>query len=299
MRRRRTDLIFALVLIGGLIVAIVLIAGSLSTFTGIEQGVPLGDHVGVVDVIGPIYDARSWVGEIDDYRESSRIKAIVVRFDSPGGAVAASQELYEAVKRARDEKPVVVSMGNVAASGAYYASLGADTIVANPGTTTGSIGVIMELLVLEDLMDKLGLESEVVKSGVFKDAGNPTRPLTGEERDYFQNYIDDAYAEFVSVVAKERELEEAAVRAVSDGRVFTGSQAAELGLVDVLGDQYLAVRIAADMAGIDGDPSVVKPRRQKDIDWIDWLLDSFLDRAGDRVVSDGLFQYRWKAELAR
>ncbi|GBE29322.1 putative signal peptide peptidase SppA [bacterium BMS3Bbin04] len=278
---------------------VLIIAGGWSPLDG-EAGVGLSpNRVGLIEVFGPIYNAQGWVDEIDDYRENSKIKAIVIRFDSPGGAVAASQELYEAMKRARLEKPVIASMGNVAASGAYYAALGADSIVANPGTTTGSIGVIMELMMMDELLSKLGLESEVVKSGEFKDAGSPTRPITMEERRYFQSYIDDAYAEFVDVVEQERGLDSLKVVEIADGRVFTGTQALEHGLVDILGDQYLATHLAAQMAGIEGEPSIVRPYRKTKLDLVDILLGQVVSGVENTIHGQGFFQYMWKAEFTR
>lgn len=295
-RARRGDLIVALILIGGLIVLALVLAGTFNVGGTTEGGFSTGPKVGLIDIIGPIYDARDWVEEIDEFRERDNIKAIVIRLDSPGGAVAASQELYEAIRRARDEKPVVASMGNVAASGAYYAALGADSIVANPGSTTGSIGVIMELLVLRELMDTIGIESEVIKSGDLKDAGNPARPLTNRERDYFQDYIDNAYAEFVEVVGLERGLSPERTEDLADGRVFTGRQALEAGLVDILGDQYLAVQLSAQMAGIQEEPVIVRPIRRSDTDWVDLLLGRVIGRTTDRIKAHALFQYRWNAE---
>jgi protease IV len=299
-RRRRTDLVIAVIFLGSIIGLVLIVAGSWNPFDNVEDGVSFsGNRVGLIDILGPIYDARQWVNEIDDFRENDRIKAIVIRLDSPGGAVAASQELYEAVKRAAAEKPVVASMGNVAASGAYYTALGADSIVANPGTTTGSIGVIMEILLMEELFEKLGLDAEVVKSGVFKDAGNPTRQMTTPERQYFQSYIDDAYAEFVNVVEQERTLDREKVLEVADGRVFTGTQALEHGLVDILGDQYLAIHLAAQMAGIEEEPTVVRPYRRSEVDWLDLILGKVIGRGNTSVHGQGLFQYLWKAEFNR
>jgi len=299
-RRRRTDLIIALVFLFSIVGLVLIVAGSWDPFSSNDGGVSLsGDRVGLIEIYGPIYNAQNCITEIDDFRENNRIKAIVIRFDSPGGAVAASQELYEAVKRAAAEKPVVASMGNVAASGAYYAALGADSIVANPGTTTGSIGVIMELLLMEALFEKLGLDAETVKSGEFKDAGNPTRQMTDKERDYFQSYIDDAYAEFVNVVEQERELEREKVIEVADGRVFTGTQAVEHGLVDIIGDQYLAIHLAAQMAGIDDEPAIVRPYRRTELDWLDLLFGKMVGHVAEHVHSQGLFQYMWKAEFNR
>ncbi len=222
-----------------------------------------GDKVAVVELLGPIYDARHIVRQFKEYSKHGSVKAIVFRIESPGGGVAASQEIYETVRRVRDEgKPVIVSMGSVAASGGYYVACGADTIVANPGTTTGSIGVIMELPNIEELLNKVGIHYTIVKSGRYKDSGSPYRDLTSADQKYFQSFVDDAFQQFVGVVAEERGLSSDQVFSLADGRVFTGNQAYEAGLVDVLGDYETAIRIAAEVGGIAGDPVIVKERRR-------------------------------------
>jgi len=301
MRRNRSDLIVAVVLIGALIlITMLLTRGSgNSTASWMGTGNLTGEKVGIVKVNGIIADASDWIRELDDFRRDDRIKAIVVRLESPGGVTAASQELYEAIKRARAEKPVVASMGNIATSGAYYAALGADTIMANPSTTTGSIGVILELTQFHDLMQKIGVGSEVIKSGKFKDSGNPARELTPDERAYFQGYIDDAFDQFLRTVSEERSLELSRARKIADGRVFTGRQALELGLVDLLGDQYTAVHLAAEMAGVEGEPAVVYPPRRRSYEWMDLLLNGVTDHLVNRLEGPGVFQYRWKPETVR
>jgi len=223
-----------------------------------------GDKVAVVELMGPIYDARHIVRQFKGYSDHSSVKAIVFRIESPGGGVAASQEIYEMVRRVRDEgKPVIVSMGSVAASGGYYVACGADTIVANPGTTTGSIGVIMELPNIEGLLNKVGIHYTIIKSGRFKDSGSPYRDLTSADQKYFQSFVDDAFQQFVKVVADERGLSHDQVLRLADGRVFTGKQAYEAGLVDILGDYETAIRIAAEAGDITGDPVIVKERRRR------------------------------------
>jgi protease-4 len=212
-----------------------------------------------VELFGPIYDSDRIVQQFETFGEDRSIKAIVFHINSPGGFVAPSQEIYEAVRRVRDGgKPVVVSMGSVAASGGYYAACGADTIMANPGTTTGSIGVVAEFLSLGKLMEKLGIGYDVIKSGRFKDTGSPHRQLTEDDKAYLQSYIDDAYVQFVEVVARERKMPESRVRKIADGRVFTGRQAKEIGLVDCLGDFRDAVRMAGTLGKIKGEPELVK-----------------------------------------
>lgn len=222
-----------------------------------------GDKVGVIDLTGVIYDSRAFVDELDRFAGISSVKAIVIRINSPGGAVAASQELYTAIKRAREDIPIVVSMGNVAASGGYYAAIGADTIVANPGSTTGSIGVIAQLTIFQELMDKIGVKQETIKSGKFKDTGSPYREMTKSERAYLQGWVDDTYEQFIEAVAEERGLMPDEVRKVADGRVFTGRQAREYGLIDVLGDFDDAVMIAGELGGIEGKPDLLERKKRK------------------------------------
>ena len=213
---------------------------------------------------GAFYTSERIVRQFKALGEQKSVKAIVFRIDSPGGTVGSAQEIYEAVKRVRDSgKPVVVSMGDVAASGGYYAACGADTIMANPGTTTGSIGVIAEFPSIDGLLEKLGIKVNVVKSGRYKDTGSPYRPLTDEDKTYLQSWIDDAYEQFVEVVARERKLSKPKVLRLADGRVFTGRQAKETGLVDLLGTYEDAVNLAAKLAGIEGKPSVVKVMTRK------------------------------------
>jgi len=223
-----------------------------------------GNKIGLVEVKGVILNSEPIVKTISHYRNNSNIKALLVRIDSPGGGVAASQEIYEALRKTREAgKPVVASMSSVAASGGYYVALAADTIVANPGTTTGSIDVIMSFFDFSELLQKIGLRSNTIKSGRFKDAGTYLRPMTERERAYIQRFVDDAFSQFVDVVAKERGMEHQQVLKLADGRVFTGQQAYENGLVDRLGSYEDAVEMAATMAGITGKPDVIKPEKRK------------------------------------
>ena len=194
-------------------------------------------------------------------REAARdpmLKAVVIRLNSPGGTAAASQEISAEVERLKKSgKKVVASMGDTAASGAYWIAAGTDRIVANPGTMTGSIGVIMELYDLQGLYEKIGVDTETFKSGPYKDMGSAGRPSTPEERDIFQSMIDDIYNQFVEHVAQGRQMDAAEVRTLADGRVYTGRQAKELDLVDQLGDFHDAILLAGSLAGIPGEPAVV------------------------------------------
>ena len=237
-----------------LYLATLLISGKTSTAM---RPLPGGDRVALVKVEGVIIAPERIVDEVNDYAEDSSVKAIVLRVDSPGGGVVAAQEIYNALMNAKKEgKKIVVSMGSVAASGGYYIAAAADKIVANPGTLTGSIGVKMEYPIVEKLFDKIGVKQMVIKSGEYKDVGSPFRPMTERERKLIQNVIDDVQNQFIEAVAKGRSMSVADVRAIADGRIFTGRQALELKLVDQMGDLASSIQIAADLAGIKGKPRV-------------------------------------------
>lgn len=223
-----------------------------------------GGRVGVVEIKGAIVESDEAVEQLHDFLEDDGIQAVVVRVDSPGGAVAPSQEIHTEVKRLAEKKHLVVSMGGTAASGGYYLSAPADKIFANPGTITGSIGVISQIPNVSEITDKLGFEMNVVKSGAAKDVGNPFRAFTDEDRAIFQSMIDNVYGQFVRAVAEGRKLPEDKVRAIADGRVYTGEEAKELGLVDELGNFRDAVSAAAEMAGIEGEPDLVYPPEKKE-----------------------------------
>jgi protease-4 len=253
-----------IVLIGlGLIGFVVLLVAAVLASVG-EQDLDLsyGRSIAIVEVRGVIDVSDGIVRSINKYRDNSSVKAIVLRVDSPGGGVAASQEICEAVKKAREKKPVICSMAEVAASGGYYISCACDSIVANPGTLTGSIGVIMEFPVAEELMRKIGLRFEVLKAGENKDIGSPFRQMKPEERALLQGMIDDVHVQFIQAVADGRKLPFDSVKALADGRVFSGKQALAARLVDRLGTLDDAIDLAARMAGIKGRPRISKERRR-------------------------------------
>lgn len=222
------------------------------------------DRIALVRVEGVILDAQATIGELKRFSENPSVKAIVLRIDSPGGGVVPSQEIHDAVKRIRSKtnKAVIASMGSVAASGGYYIAAATDRIVANPGTLTGSIGVIMETANVEGLLQKIGVEGVVIKSGKYKDVGSPLRKMTDEERGLMQAVMDDVHKQFIEAVAEGRSLELPVAQALADGRVFTGRQAKDAKLVDELGDLDDAIQLAAEVAGIEGEPKVVEPRRR-------------------------------------
>lgn len=222
------------------------------------------DRIALIRVEGVILDSQTTVSELKKFSENPSVKAIVLRIDSPGGGVVPSQEIHDAVQRVRtkNNKAVIASMGSVAASGGYYIAVATDRIVANPGTLTGSIGVIMEMANVEGLLQKIGVEGVVIKSGKFKDVGSPLRKMSDEERGLLQSVMDDVHKQFIEAVAEGRALELSDVQDLADGRIFTGRQAKEAKLVDELGDLEDAIQLAADVVGIEGEPKVVEPRRR-------------------------------------
>lgn len=225
------------------------------------DGIAPGDKVAVVRIAGVITDPSEVNRELRKYGERGDVKAVVVRIESPGGAVGPSQEIHREIRRLAGDKPVVASLGTVAASGGYYAAVGADRIVANPGTITGSIGVIIEFINAEGLLDKVGLKGYVVKSGRYKDTGSPIREMTPDERALLQGVIDDVNSQFIAAVAEGRGMTTDDVARVADGRILTGSQALERGLVDTLGGLSDAVDLGAELAGIE-EPQVIYPPKK-------------------------------------
>jgi protease-4 len=232
---------------------------------------PLQGRVGLVELVGDIDDSEPVVEELQRHERDASVRAVVLRVDSPGGGVAASQEIYEAVQKLHDDgKPVIVSMGGVAASGAYYVSCAADSIVCNPGTLTGSIGVIMSFPNTQTLFRKVGVSLEVVKTGKFKDIGSMWRPMTEDERKLLQGVLSDVYDQFIDAIVDGRSMNREDVVPYADGRVFTGSQALDYGFVDRLGDLDDAIQMAAKMGGISGRPVIVRKERRRG-GWFDFL----------------------------
>jgi protease IV len=223
----------------------------------LQKNVPLGSRIALVRIEGPILDSKKTVDEIKDYTKDSSVKAIVLRVDSPGGAVAPSQEIYAEVKNAVSKKKVVVSMGSVAASGGYYISAPASKIIANPGTLTGSIGVILEIPNLEGLMSKIGIKTEVIKSGRHKDIGSAFRGMKQEEREILQGVMDSVHEQFIKAVSEGRKMKIEDVREIADGRIFSGEQAFNNGLIDQLGTLEDAIKTAAALVGIREEPVIV------------------------------------------
>jgi protease-4 len=257
-------------------------------------GISWADKVGVIKVEGIIMDSREVIEQLHRYKKSGSVKAVVIRVDSPGGAVGPAQEIFEEVKKLADKKPVVVSMGSVSASGGYYISAPASWLVANPGTLTGSIGVVMEFVNIQDLMQWMKIKHNALKSGDMKDMGSPYRDMTQKEREHLQKVIDDVHLQFEQAVAEGRKMDPEKVHELADGRIFTGRQALEMGLVDELGNLHDAIKKAAEMAGIKGEPTVIWPPKTRHR-LIDRLLDSIFQEAWNELAPYryGLF-YLWK-----
>lgn len=273
MRKRDTTVLF-LMIAGAVLV--ILAMSALWNNDDSDFSFSTGKRVAIVSITGQIESADSIVRQIRHWSDRSDVAAIVIRLDSPGGGVAASQEIFEEIGKAREKgKKVVASFGSVAASGAYYIACAVDTVVANPGTLTGSIGVILQFPVFEGLMDKVGVRLETIRSGEFKDVGNPSRSITPREEEMLQSVIDNTYDQFVDVVAEGRGIGRDSVLGFATGAIFTGEQALELGLVDVLGDYQDAIDIAAGMAGLQPDPPVVRAPAKRKIGWLD-LFGSFM-----------------------
>jgi protease IV len=298
MRARRRPILWGLVGTVLMLATFFLLALALTRLLTGEAGIADGAmKIAIVPIEGVISSdlAEHTVRQLRKYAEDPAIKAIVMRIDSPGGGVAASQEIYEEVKRLRtDGKLVVASLGSLAASGGYYVACAADRIITNPGTITGSIGVIVQLANAEELLRKVGIESTAITSGPFKDSGSPARPLRPEERAVFQTLVDDVYQQFVDAVAQGRHLEPAEVRQYADGRVYTGRQAKAFKLVDDLGTLQDAIAYAASTIGVAGKPKLVQERRER-LWWLKFVLESIRAYAPFQPFSvvDSVLQYRW------
>jgi len=297
---KKRPFLMAVLVIAGVFASFVLMIIVIASMIGNSTPLPIGHRVGVIQVVGPIVSSDRTVREIIDFGKDDSIEAVVLRVDSPGGGVGPSQEIYTEIERLTALKPVVVSMGSVAASGGYYVAAPADKIVANPGTITGSIGVIMGFTNYEELLEKIGLKSMVVKSGKHKDIGSPVRSMTDEDRAILQSLIDDVHRQFVSAIAKGREMDPDAVLPLADGRIFTGKQALELGLVDQLGNFRDAVTLAASLANIEDEPRLVYPPKEKP-DFLEYFMQEAIGqfKEGLRDETYNGLQYIWDGNNRR
>lgn len=288
-------------LLGGFLILLALLAlfilvVTIFPFNGGSKGkvfAKKGNQIGLVEVLGFIADAEDTVRQIKKYADDDSIKGILIKINSPGGGVGPSQEIHNELLAARQKKKVVSFMSTVGASGGYYIAVGADKVVANPGTITGSIGVIMGFMDMRSLMSKLGIKTIVVKSGEFKDIGSGSRPFTDADRKVLQEVIDDVYMQFVEAVAEGRGLSIEEVKKLADGRIYSGRQSKELGLIDQLGGFSDAVKLLGELAGIPGEPEIV--REKEKYSWIKELLSSRLGSllGAYRINASPSIYYLW------
>ena len=276
------------ILFFGTLMAIVL------SLSGYSPTLSFTNKIGVVPINGIIRDADTIIEQMIAFRNDRQIKAIILRIDSPGGGVGPSQEIYSETRRTSRTKKVVASLGSVAASGGYYVASAADSIVANPGTLTGSIGVLMEFVRVEELLKKIGVEMQVIKSGEFKDIGSPNRKMTHKEKEMLLTLLEDIRNQFVTAVSQGRNMPEEAVLALADGRIFSGRQAKDLGLVDSLGNFRDAVSVAKRLAHIKGEVELVYPQKRRRSFLWDLLFRDLTEAVLDRIDRPfGFLDYRW------
>src|SRR5437867_3525815 len=296
----RNRMLIWLLLGGGAFILLAIIAIAVALTVGSDEAAefPFSDRIQVVDVQGELLESRPILEQLKRYEDSNSIKAILLNIDSPGGGVAVSQEIYAEIKRLREkkDKTIIAYLSSTGASGAYYVACAANKIVANPGTIVGSIGVIAEWVNYADLLEWAKVKDVVFKTGEFKDTGSPSRPLTDNERKYFQGLIDDMYVQFLEAVSAGRKLDLQEVRSIADGRVFTGRDAKERKLIDEIGNFQDAVELTAKLAGISGKPRLLRLNRQR-VTLLD-VLTSDLSRLvpfnGQSMKSQIKFQYLWK-----
>ncbi len=284
---RRHPILFSLLVVYAIGAVVIITVAALFFLGKKDSAFEFGEKVGVVEIKGVIADPKPTILQLKKFRKNKDVKAIVLRIDSPGGGVGPSQEIYAEVKKTTRHKKVVASMGAIAASGGYYVSAAADHIMANPGTITGSIGVIMEFANAEELFKKIGVSAIVIKSGDYKDTGSPLRKMTPEERRLLEDFVGNVHQQFVTAVAEGRKMSEETVRSIADGRIFSGQQAQKLGLLDSLGNMEDAIALAAELGGIKGEPSVVYGEKKK-FSFLEFILGSKLAGALDRITGAAL-----------
>ncbi len=274
-----------------LIVFSILLVILIVSFIGLLSGGRKGEKIGVVELDGVITDSRQVMKEIVRHKEDDAIRAVILRINSPGGSVAPTQEIYREIQKLKEKKKVFTSMGSVCASGGYYIASVTDKVYANPSTITGSIGVIMEQMVIEDLLKKIGIQSNTLKAGDLKDAGSVFRKMTDAERRYFNAFMKEIHDQFIADVAAGRNMPVDAVARLSDGRIYTGSHAKRVNLVDAIGNFYDAVDDLGKTAGIKGKPTLVYSEKPFSISKL--FFSSLSKEVSDRSFSEP-FKYLFK-----
>ncbi len=277
----------AILTVSGIFLFFLLVIITAGLFPFGAMSVSVGNKVAVLEIEGPITDSRRIIEQIKEYREGDSIKAVVMRIDSPGGGVGPSQEIYAELKKLAEVKPLIVTMGAVAASGGYYLAVAGEKIFANPGTITGSIGVIMSFPNYRELMDNIGVRMETVKSGQFKDTGSSSAIFSEADRSLLQGLIDDVHQQFVETISVERKLPVDRLQPYVDGRIMTGRQAKELGFIDEIGTFYDAVAYAGKLSGAGEDPDLIYPEPER-TNLIDRYLQNVISKyLGVRGSVDG------------
>ena len=272
------------------LILLALVGISSITSKWVQQGTK--NRIGIVDITGLISDSQYIVSQVKKFRQDKRIRGIILRIDSPGGAVGPSQEIYNEVLKTRENgKTIYASMGALAASGGYYIASAANKIFANPGTLTGSIGVIMAFSNAKGLMEKIGLQPEIIKAGEYKDIGSPARAMTQKERNLLQSVVTDVHQQFIEAVANGRDISIAEVTKIADGRILTGRQAYSLNLVDQMGGLQVSIDQLAHEVGIIGSPKIIKETPR--VGFLDWVLKSTLNQSLAKRSSIPSLQYTW------
>lgn len=252
-------------------------------------------EIAVVNVQGLLMDSRDIVNQLSDYRHNSQVRGVILRIDSPGGAVAPAQEIYNEIMKLRaNSKTVYASMGTVAASGGYYIACAADYILANPGTLTGSISAVMAFNNIEELTKKVGVKPKVIKSGKFKDVGSPLRSMTPEEQKLLQDVVDDVHEQFVQAIAKGRNMPPSEIHKIADGRIMTGQQALKLKLIDEVGGLEKTIELLAKKIGVTGRPKLIEQKEKTD--FLDWFLQGSLSSGLAETLAPSphpRLQYLW------
>jgi protease-4 len=285
--RRHPYLFFILIFTS--VVAFTSIAISLLfVFTTKTADFEFGEKVGIIEVTGVITDAKTVIQNLKKFRDDDSIKAIVLRIDSPGGGVGPSQEIFREITKTIKSKKIIASMGAVAASGGYYIAAGANGIIANPGTITGSIGVIMGFANYQELLRKIGLAPVVIKSGEYKDIGSPIRAMTEDEKKFLQNFADQIRKQFVAAVAEGRKMDESKVESLANGRIFSGKEAKSVGLIDRLGNLEDAIEWAGRMGGIKGKISTVYAK-EREFSILKYLIESTFKTLANKAANPFLY----------
>jgi len=273
MFSRRHPYLFFILIFSSVVATAMILMALLVTLSTRDTEFEFGEKVGVIEINGIIAESKNVLNYLKRFREDNSIKAIVIRVDSPGGAVGPSQEIFREIRKTSATKKVVASMGTIATSGGYYVAAGANGIVANPGTITGSIGVIMGFTNYEELLQKIGLVPIVIKSGEYKDIGSPVREMKPEEKKILQEFAKKIHRQFIKDIVDGRKMDMEKVESLADGRIFTGQESKKFGLVDRLGNLEDAIEWAGELGGIKGKIATVYAK-EKNFSLLRYITDS-------------------------